>query len=127
MKKIKSEVHYKVPSWSFCNLDNQTIQNGIVSKSMCRFCVKKNNTHHCMLHDVPLNYDGTFVEKTQVCKLASVGVHVEILEPEPVQIEPKQLMQMTIDEYNKQISSLVGAGYPYNIAAKLAKQYVLGE
>ena len=127
MQRIKSEISYKVPSWNFCNLDTYSILSGKVSKETCRFCIKKNGAFRCMLHDEPLNYDGTFIEKTKGCKVASVGVAIEILDPEPVHADPKQLMRMTIDEYNKQVNGLVATGYPHNIATKLAKQYVLGE
>ncbi len=127
MQRLKSEITYKVPSWNFCNSDTYSVLSGKVSKDTCRFCVKKGGAYRCMLHDEPLNYDGTFIEKTQGCKVASVGVAIEILDPAPPQVEPKQLMRMTIDEYNKQVKDLVATGYPYPMATKLAKQYVLGE
>lgn len=126
MQKVKTEINYKVPSWNFCNMDSHTILSGKVSKETCRFCIKKSGAYQCILHNEPLNYDGTFIEKTQGCKVASVGVHVEILDPEPPQIDPKELIKLSIDGYEAQVKSLVAQGYPYNMAATLAKKYMLG-
>lgn len=127
MQKIKSEINYKVPSWNFCNIDSATLLTGKVSKDTCRFCIKKNGAFRCVLHDEPLNYDGTFIEKTEGCKVASVGVAIEILEPEPPRIDPKQIIKLSIEGYETQLKTLVSQGYPRDLAAKLSKQYMLGD
>lgn len=127
MQKIKSEINYKVPSWNFCNLDKHSILSGKVSKETCRFCIKKNGAFSCVLHDEPLSYDGTFIEKTQGCKVASVGVAVEIYDVEPPQIDPKQIIKLSIEGYESKIKELVANGYPHPLAAKFAKQYMLGD
>ena len=126
MKKLKTEVTYKVPSWNFCNMETGTMFTGKVSKETCRFCIKKNGAYRCILHNEPLTYDGAFIDKTEGCCVATAGVGIEILEPAPVAIEPKKIIKMAIDEYTAQVGMLVAQGYPQAMAEKFAKQSLFG-
>lgn len=127
MKKVKSELNYRIPSWGFCNIDTGVSITGKPSKELCRFCVKKKGVHTCLLHNDALHYDGTFVEKTEGCLMATVGVEIEILDPDVPKVDPKELIRMTIDTYAKQVDSLTAQGYPYPMAVQLSKKYMLGD
>ena len=128
MKRITSGVSYTVPHWGFCNCDaNPTNDKSL--KVLCRFCVKKGNSYFCVLHEEPLEKGHTLIEKTAKCNRITLGANERIeekpMEPVPA-VDPKKLIKMSIDNYEKQVTSLQRQGYPLEIARTVAREYVLG-
>lgn len=121
MKKVKTTVNYKVPDWVFCNCSRL----GKPTKDMCRFCVKHGKNYVCVLHNMPLEVvEGTLVKKDTACIKATAGFPSEV--EDTVQVDPKTVMKMTMQEYRKAYNKLVGQGYPDAMADKLAQQLILG-
>ena len=126
MKRLTVDVTYRVPSWNFCNIDAGVRYTGKAPKELCRFCIKDGKGHRCALHNECLSSDGTFVEKTEGCCVATAGHAIEILDTAPPTVDPKELIKMSIDEYEKQLNNLISQGYPYAMARTIARQYMLG-
>lgn len=127
MKRIRSEVEYKVPHWNFCNRDDNELHR--VPKELCQFCVKtKDGTTQCMLHNVTLRRVGGFVEKAKACCDATVGIRATIVadnvEAPLPEVDPKLLITQTIDLYSKTVNALLNQGYPRPIAENVAKQHI---
>lgn len=121
MKKVKTTVNYKVPDWGFCNCSRL----GKPTKDMCRFCVKHGKNYVCVLHNMPLEIvEGTLVKKDTACIKATAGFPSEV--EDTIQVDPKTVMKMTIQEYRKAYNKLIGQGYPDAMADKLAQQLILG-
>ena len=122
MKKVKTTVNYKVPDWEFCNCSRL----GKPTKDMCRFCVKHGKNYVCVLHNMPLGVvEGMIVKKDTACIKATAGFPSEV-EDNDVQVDPKTVMKMTMQEYQKIYKQLLAQGYPATMANKLAQQMVLG-
>jgi hypothetical protein len=129
LKKVTTEITYKVPAWSHCNLQGNIY--GQPSKDKCRFCIKEKGHYRCALYNVVLDTSqGTLVNKTRACERATVGYNsiVEDVEEQPVmpQVSPKTLIKTTISEYNKIRKQLISQGYPEAIAEKVASEHLLG-
>lgn len=122
MKKVKTTVNYKVPEWGFCNCSKL----GKPTKDMCRFCVKSKGKYVCVLHNIPLDtHDGVLIKKDNECLRATAGFPSEV-EDNDVQVDPKTVMKMTMQEYRKAYNKFVSQGYPDAMADRLAQQLILG-
>lgn len=118
MKRVKTTVTYKVPDWQFCNHSSH-------GKEMCRFCVKSGKKHVCVLHNMPLEVvEGTLVKKDMACIKATAGFTSVV--DETIQVDPKDIMKMTMQEYRKIYKQLIAQGIPEAMADKLAQQKTLG-
>ena len=121
MKLVKTTVNYKVPDWEFCNCSRL----GKPTKDMCRFCVKHGKGYVCVLHNMPLAMaEGILVKKDMACIRATAGFTSEV--EDDIQVDPKAVMKMTMQEYQKIYKQLLAQGYTDTMANKLAQQMVLG-
>lgn len=129
LKKVTTEITYKVPAWSHCNIQGNAF--GQPSKDKCRFCVKEKDHYRCALYNEVLGTSqGILVNKARACEKATAGyrsvvVDVESPAPTPV-VEPKKFIKHTIAEYNKLRKQLVNQGYPDAIAERVAQEYLTG-
>ena len=118
MKRVKTTVTYKVPDWQFCNCSAH-------GKDMCRFCVKHGKKHICVLYNMPLEVsEGILVKKDMLCIRTTAGFSSVV--DEPVHVDPKELMKLTVQEYRKNYKSLIAQGIPDAMADKLAMQATIG-
>lgn len=125
MRRIKSTVSYKVPSWNFCNSDNLTVTGDLTSQT-CKFCIKDKAGHRCLLYDEQLNTKGELIHKVKACCKATAGFESVIDEAPPAPtIPPKDLMKQTIELYSKTMNDLIAQGYPRPMAEQAAKKYIL--
>ena len=128
MKRIRTELTYSVPHWAFCNCDRDEMVG--IPKKLCKFCVKKNGTYVCLLHDETLYNDDGLINKTQRCKEATAGYRSVIVsndnEPSRPTVDPKDLIKQSIDMYTKTINDLLNQGYPRPLAESAARKYLLG-
>ena len=121
MKRVKTTVNYKVPDWEFCNCSRL----GKPTKDMCRFCVKHGKGYVCVLHNMPLDMvEGILVKKDMACIRATAGFTSEV--EDDIQVDPKAVMKMTMQEYRKAYNKLVCQGCPDAMADRLAQQLILG-
>ena len=121
MKRVKTTVNYKVPDWEFCNCSRL----GKPTKDMCRFCVKHGKNYVCVLHNMPLDVvEGILVKKDMACIKATAGFPSEV--EDTIQVDPKTVMKMTLQEYRKAYKQLIAQRYPDNMADKLAQQMTMG-
>lgn len=121
MKRVKTTVTYKVPDWEFCNCSSF----GKPTKDVCRFCVKHGKCHVCVLHNMLLDlYEGILIKKDTACVRATAGFTSEV--EDTVQVDPKTVMKMTLQEYRKAYKQLIAQGYPDAMADKLAQQMTMG-
>lgn len=121
MKRVKTTVNYKVPNWEFCNCSRL----GKPTKEMCRFCVKHGKNYVCVLHNMPLDVvEGILVKKDMACIKATAGFPSKV--EDTIQVDPKTVMKMTLQEYRKAYKQLIAQGYPDNMADKLAQQMTMG-
>ena len=121
MKLVKTTVNYKVPDWEFCNCSRL----GKPTKDMCRFCVKHGKNYVCVLHNMQLDVvEGILVKKDMACIKATAGFPSEV--EDTIQVDPKTVMKMTLQEYRKAYKQLIAQGYPDNMADKLAQQMTMG-
>lgn len=121
MKRVKSTVSYKVPNWEFCNCSRL----GKPTKDTCRFCVKHGKGYVCVLHNMPLDtVEGTLVKKDMACIRATAGFTSEV--EDDIQIDPKAVMKLTLQEYRRAYKQLIAQGYPDAMADKLAQQMIMG-
>lgn len=121
MKRVKTTVNYKVPDWEFCNCSRL----GKPTKDMCRFCVKHNKGYVCVLHNMPLDMvEGILVKKDMACVRATAGFTSEV--EDGIQVDPKTVMKLTLQEYRKAYKQLISQGYPDAMADKLAQQMTMG-
>lgn len=125
MKRIKTTITYKVPSWEYCNHEKMFKP----SKDTCRFCVPTGKNYTCALYNMPLStVDNLLIEKTHQCVRATAGFGgpVEDVVPEPhISIDPSLIMKVAINGYTKVYKDLVNQGYPAALAEEAAKQYML--
>lgn len=127
LKKITTDITYKVPGWHYCNLQDNP------KKERCRFCVKDGTGYRCALYNMPLTVESTVLAvKTRDCERATAGFKSTVVDVEEVKvpteptIDPKLVMKVAIDEYVKTRNKLLGQGYPATLADKVAREYVLG-
>ena len=121
MKRVKTTVNYKVPDWEFCNCSRL----GKPTKDMCRFCVKHGKGYVCVLHNMPLDMvEGILVKKDMACVRATAGFTSEV--KDNIQVDPKTVMKLTLQEYRKAYKQLIAQGYPDAMADKLAQQMTMG-
>ena len=121
MKRVKTTVNYKVPDWEFCNCSRL----GKPTKDMCRFCVKHNKGYVCVLHNMPLDMvEGILVKKDMACVRATAGLTSEV--EDDIQVDPKTVMKLTLQEYRRVYKQLIAKGYPDAMADKLAQQMTMG-
>ncbi len=121
MKKVKTTVTYKVPDWEFCNCSRL----GKPTKDMCRFCVKHGKGYVCVLHNMLLDVvEGILVKKDMACIKATAGFPSEV--EDTIQVDPKTVMKLTLQEYRKAYKQLIAQGYPDAMADKLAQQITMG-
>ena len=128
MKYIESTITYRVPNWNFCNVDRFDI-DATPSKQVCQFCIKTKDGHRCALYDQPLMSDGKQIQKVRQCCKATAGfasVIAPAIEETPT-IKPKDLIEATINMYNKTVNELLSQGYPRQMAELAAKKHVLGD
>ena len=129
MKKIRTEVSYKVPHWAFCNSDMNEMVD--VPKEVCKFCVsKKGGERRCLLYDESLTVVDGLVRKAEGCKKATAGIR-SVIETDRVAatgptVPPKELIKQTIDLYSRTVNDLLKQGYPRPIAEQVAKKHTLG-
>lgn len=121
MKRVKTTVTYKVPDWEFCNCSRL----GKPTKDMCRFCVKHGKGYVCVLHNMPLDmFEGILVKKDMACVRATAGFTSEV--KDNIQVDPKTVMKLTLQEYRRAYKQLIAQGYPDAMADKLAQQMIMG-
>lgn len=121
MKRVKTIVNYKVPDWKFCNCSRL----GKPTEDMCRFCVKHGKSYVCVLHNMPLDMaEGILVKKDMACVRATAGFTSEV--EDDIQVDPKTVMKLTLQEYRKVYKQLIAQGYPDAMADKLAQQMTIG-
>lgn len=129
LKKVTTNITYRVPAWEYCNLNSHKV--GVPSGEKCRFCIKEKGHHRCALYNMVLDtHNGGFVVKTRDCQRAVAGFNsivedVANKEDGPI-VDPQLLMKTTLNEYIKTKKKLLSQGYPEAIADKVAQQYVLG-
>ena len=128
MKKIKTTVTYKVSDGFYCNL-RQEKHKGFPANQRCRFCtqVSKNN-FVCVLHNMPLVVEeGCLIRKDKACirNMAYKSQTVPDVD-DTIQVDPKTVMKMTLQEYRKAYKQLIAQGYPDAMADKLAQQMTMG-
>lgn len=132
LKKVTTNVTYRVPAWEYCNLNSHKI--GQPSTERCRFCVKEKGHYRCALYNEVLGTEnGAFVVKTRSCERAVAGfrsivedvVHKPEPTPEPI-VDPKRLMKTTIKMYVDTKKKLLAQGYPEPLADQIAQEFVLG-
>ena len=130
LKKVTTEVTYKVPAWQYCN----QVKTGTLNKpssELCRFCVKEGRTYRCALYNMPLDIaQSVYPKKTRDCERAVAGfrstaVDVEEHNEEPT-IDPMLLVRATIEEYEKTRKKLLSQGYPASVAEQAAKEFLVG-
>ena len=130
LKKVTTEVTYKVPAWQYCNM----VQAGSINKpakELCRFCVKDGRMYRCALYNMPLDIaHSVYPKKTRDCERAVAGfrsIAVDIEEPDngPA-VDPKLLVKATITEYEKTRKKLLAQGYPAAVAEQAAKEFLMG-
>ena len=129
LKKIKTEITYKVPAWGHCNMQGNAW--GQPSGEKCRFCVKEKGHYRCALYNEVLGtIDGTLIKKARACEKAMAGYKSVVTDVEPEQptptVDPKKLIKSTIAEYNKVRKQLISQGYPDAIAEQVAAQFMTG-
>lgn len=121
MKKITTNVTYKVPEWNYCNHSKL----GKPFKEKCRFCVKQGSSYVCVLHNVVLRSEGNMlVCKDSSCARATI-TSKNIVE-DTMHVDPISIMKIAIKDYSKAYSKLIAEGYQSNMAQQLAQQHVLG-
>lgn len=119
MKKVKTTVTYRVPDGQFCNCSR-------LGKDKCRFCVKHGKSYVCVLHNMPLDItEGVLVIKDTACIKATAGFS-SVVEDSSIQVDPKAVMKLTIQEYRKIYKQLLAQGIPEAMADKLAQQMTMG-
>lgn len=129
LKKVTTEITYKVPAWEYCNMQGNVF--GQPTKEKCRFCIKEKDYYRCALYNVVLDTtQGSLVSKTQACYRATAGFNsvvtdVEEQVPTP-NADPKTIINVAIAEYNKMRKQLLNQGYPEVLADKLAHDYIVG-
>lgn len=127
LKKVTTNVTYRVPAWEYCNL-----QAGYdrPSKEMCRFCVKDRTGYRCSLYNTTLDVrDTALALKNEECRKAVAGYKSVVEDVEDTSgpsIDPKKIMKATLVEYNKIYKKMLADGYPEFMANKLAQEYVIG-
>ena len=127
MRKVTSQITYKVPSWNFCNSDKLTI-DAKVSKDTCRFCVKTKTGHTCLLYDKSLDVNDGLIHKVRECCKATAGYPSTIEEaPQGPTIEPIEIMEHTINLYTKTVNELLAQRFPRSMAEAAAKKHILGK
>lgn len=128
LKKIRTEITYKVPAWEYCNL----VVPGKLSKpskQKCRFCVKESGGYLCALYNEALLVEQvTMPKKCRSCVKATAGFKSEVTDVDDAAptVDPKLLIQTTLAEYDKLCKQLKSQGYPTALAEKVAKEYLLG-
>lgn len=123
MKRVKTTVTYKVPDWQFCNCSHF----GKPTKDTCRFCVKHGKAHVCVLHNMPLDVtEGILFKKTDACIRATAGFKSEVNDDDAIQVDPKTVMKVALQEYRKAYKKLIAQGIPDAIADKMAQQLTMG-
>ena len=110
MKKIRTEVSYKVPHWAFCNCDANEMND--VTKDVCKFCVtKRGGERRCVLYDESLTVVDGLVSKSEGCKKATAGIKSVIesdrVAPTGPSVQPKILITQTIELYSKTVNDLL--------------------
>ena len=130
LKKVTTNITYKVPAWEHCNLVKPGTLNK-PSKDLCRFCVKENGTYRCALYNMPLDVaHGTMPIKAHDCKRAVAGfksIVEDVKEQDKLpEVDPAIIIKATLDTYEKMRKSLLSQGYPAALAETLAKEYLLG-
>ena len=68
--------------------------------------------------------EGALVKKDMACIKATAGLPSEV--EDTIQVDPKTVMKMTLQEYRKAYKQLIAQGYPDSMADKLAQQMILG-
>lgn len=129
LKKVTTNVTYKVPVWCHCNLQGNIF--GQPSKDKCRFCVKEKGYYRCALYNEVLDTsNGTLINKARACEKATAGFNSVVTDVEEQTqippVDPKLIIKTTITEYNKVRKQLISQGYPEAVAEKVASQYILG-
>lgn len=130
LKKVTTEITYRVPIWGYCNLIKPGTLNK-PTKDLCRFCVKDGKGYRCALYNRTLDVQDTVLpKKARECERATIGyksIVEDVVEQEPTpKVDPKMLMKSTIQMYNKTVKQLLNQGYPRNLAEKVAQDFVLG-
>ena len=128
LKRVKTQVEYKVPAWTYCNLVAKG-SLGAPSKSMCRFCVKDGKSYRCALYNEPLLSEAsTLVNKCNECNRTTAGYKSVVTDVEDnagPTIDPKMLIKATLVEYDKLRKQLLSQGYPAALAEKAAAAHLL--
>lgn len=121
MKSVKVTVTHKVPDWNYCNHS----RCGSPTKDNCRFCVKTKKCHVCVLYNMPLDTEeGLLIKKTHQCIQATYRSKDTV--EDTIQVDPKNVMKLTMQEYRKIYKQLIAQGYPDNMADKMAQQMTMG-
>lgn len=125
MRKVRTTVVTKVPSWHFCNDDKNTWALS-PSKEKCKFCKKVKDDYKCILYEEYLSSAHGLVDKAPSCIKATINGSVEIVDDLP-SVDPKELIRSALKEYTKTVSGLMAQGYPQYLAEQVAMKYITGE
>lgn len=128
MKKVTTNVTYRVSDGLYCNLKEERHKNFPVDQR-CRFCTDVGKrTFVCVMHNVPLVVeDGCLIHKAPQCRENMFRKGLQVTEPDLQPVDPKELMKWTLTEFNRVYSGLIKAGYPHELAHKAAMANVLNE
>lgn len=125
MRKITTTLTYRVEAGPYCNL----YKFGSATpdpKNVCRFCVKNNQGGYtCAMYNELLSSQGKVVEKLSKCSLAMCKGKDEVEDLASVAatfVDPKKMIADIIKQYQITVDSLVGQGFPADIAADAARQ-----
>lgn len=126
MKKITTTVTHRVSDGQYCNLSPTRYKNFPIEQR-CRFCTNVGkSTFVCVMHNLPLVVEeGCLIRKAPQCLRNMFQRGLTVTEPDVPQINPKELMKWTMDEFDKIYKNLLTAGYPDALAMKTAREHVL--
>jgi hypothetical protein len=68
--------------------------------------------------------EGLLIKKTHQCIEATYRSKDTV--EDTIQVDPKDVMKLTLQEYRKVYKQLIAEGYPDNMADKLAQQMTIG-
>jgi hypothetical protein len=125
---MKAEVKYQCPNWEFCNEQSIGMQAG---KRCCRFCQKSRGKAYCCLHDEQLHvHSSGEIDKCKTCLGQTRKVFgkpavqfIDTTDASP-KIDPKEIVNATVNDFVKLLNKLRKEGYPIDLAIKLAVKTV---
>jgi hypothetical protein len=124
MKTLVSKICYRVPGWSYCNLEGG-LNPFKVNKEHCRFCVKTTTGYVCVLHNITLAVQDGQILKTSACSKASQFAPNNILEDEQSTSKPFQIVKTSMKMFISEYKRLRAQGLTEELALQLAQQSLI--